>query len=419
VITPLASAALRPFGAVVFPGCDERRLGAWSPSPTLLPEPLAREFGVMDSQLARNHELLAFAQILRAPHLTLLRRCFDDDEALAPSPLVERAWLARRRLSRPLPEEYPFVPTLAQTPLCPLARPAPSMSDAMPARLSASSVEALRDCPYRFYARVALGLGEANELDAGLDQSDRGRWLHAVLHRFHNQRDGSGDRMQLQAAAEAEQRSLELDPAAMLPMRAAFDLFAARYLDWLQAHEAEGWRYAGGELDRRCAAPELDGLVLDGRLDRIDHGADGGVMLIDYKTGNSDALARRVRTPLEDTQLAFYAALLTDEPHEPPPRAIYLALDERKAPQPIEHPDVARSASLLVQGLAADLDALRLGTGAPALGEGAACEHCHARGLCRRDHWAPPEAAAPLPPEGGDASGPAKPDPRRLLGGIV
>jgi ATP-dependent helicase/nuclease subunit B len=48
---------------------------------------------------------------------------------------------------------------------------------------------------------------------------------------------------------------------------------------------------------------------------------------------------------------------------------------------------VALSASLLVDGLAADLHALRAGAGATALGEGDVCRHCEARGLCRRDHW--------------------------------
>ena len=44
------------------------------------------------------------------------------------------------------------------------------------------------------------------------------------------------------------------------------------------------------------------------------------------------------------------------------------------------HPDVAESARALLSSLAA---------GAPlrALGEGAACDFCEARGLCRRDHW--------------------------------
>jgi ATP-dependent helicase/nuclease subunit B len=33
---------------------------------------------------------------------------------------------------------------------------------------------------------------------------------------------------------------------------------------------------------------------------------------------------------------------------------------------------------------------LRGGAGLPALGEGASCEYCAARGLCRRDDWSTP-----------------------------
>ena len=390
VITPLARAALRPFGAVVFPGCDDRHLGASAAVPTLIPEAVARAFGLPDATLRRERESGAFAQLLRAPNLHLLRRTHDGDEPLAPSPLVELAWHARRRAGGTWPEESVVVLPLAQVERRPQGRPAPLMSHSLPARLSASAVEALRACPYRFFARVALGLGDSTELDAALDKSDHGRWLHEVLHRFHSERSGTDDRAQLLAAADAVQLQLGLDAAAHWPFRAAFDSVAEHYLAWLHERDAQGWRFAGGELERRCAPPDLDGLSLDGRLDRIDlSGANGagGAMLIDYKTGNADKLAKLVRTPLEDTQLAFYAALLTDEPHEPPPRAIYLAIDERKPPREIEHPDVALSAALLVEGLAADLAALRDGVGAPALGEGESCEHCHARGLCRRDHW--------------------------------
>ena len=91
--------------------------------------------------------------------------------------------------------------------------------------------------------------------------------------------------------------------------------------------------------------------------------------------------------PLEDTQLAFYAALLNSEAHSAPPRAIYLSLVERDTPEPFEHDDVALSAALLIDGLSSDLAALRAGEGAPALGEGQVCETCEMRGLCRRDHW--------------------------------
>jgi ATP-dependent helicase/nuclease subunit B len=112
-------------------------------------------------------------------------------------------------------------------------------------------------------------------------------------------------------------------------------------------------------------------------------------MLIDYKTGNRDKVKERLAEPLEDTQLAFYAVLLTEEGRDVPPRAVYLSLTEREVPKEFEHDDVALSAALLVDGLAADLAALRAGAGAPALGEGEVCTSCEARGLCRRDHWTP------------------------------
>jgi len=394
VITPLSHVPLRPFGAVVFPGCDETHLGRGASALGLLSEPTRRELGLPDAQARRERERLAFAQLLRLPWITLLRRTHDEAEALAPSPLIGLAVQARRRCHQPVPsDEAVQFPTTRIEPR-PVRRPAPSMAEALPSRLSASSVEALRECPYRFFARVGLGLAQAIELETEPGKRDQGRWLHAVLHAFHAERrdaPSAGPAAEHRRLREIAQRALaeqQLDADAMLPFDAAFDRLAASYLDWLHAREAEGWRYACGEQARAIAPPELDGLQLDGRLDRIDRHRHGGAMVIDYKTGRTEALARRVKEPLEDTQLAFYAALLTDEPHEPPPRAIYLALDERKPPRAIEHPDPARSAAQLIEGLAADLDALRNGAGAPALGEGDVCEHCEMRGLCRRDHWA-------------------------------
>jgi ATP-dependent helicase/nuclease subunit B len=386
-IAALARAALRPFDAIVFPGCDAQHLGGAEVRPGLLPAALMRQFGIADAEQRRAQQTQAFAQLLRAPRLTLLRRTHEGGEPLAPSALVERAMLARRRLGAESDDEREVVLPCRHVDRAPVSCPAPSMDRAMPQRLSATTVQALRDCPYRFFARVALGLSEGNELDVALDNSDYGRWVHALLYRFHEERGGDDDVAELRAAADAAQAALALDSAALLPFRAAFDTFAADYLTWLHEHEEEGWRFAAGEVGRRCAPPELDGVVLDGRLDRIDMNGDGAAMLIDYKTGGRDKVKKRVAEPLEDTQLAFYAALLTDERSDTPPRAIYLSLTERKTPEPFEHDDVALSAALLVDGLAGDLDALRRGDGAPALGEGDVCETCEMRGLCRRDHW--------------------------------
>ncbi|HET9976467.1 MAG TPA: PD-(D/E)XK nuclease family protein [Burkholderiaceae bacterium] len=386
IVTPLARATLRPFGATVFPGCDERRAAA--PPPGLLPDAARRALGLRDAATRRRVALQAFAQVLRAPNLTLLRRSHEGIEPLAPSPALELALHARRRARAPLAVQQRLALPLQRVATRPIARPAPSMADALPLRLSASAAEALRECPYRFFARSGLRLAEAVELDAEPGKREHGRWLHAVLHAFHEGRDARAraddlDRLRRCAAAAAAHD----DAASMLPFRAGFDAFARHYLAWLHKREADGWRYAAGEVARSIAPPDWGGVRLEGILDRIDVGPDGAAMVLDYKTGAADALRRRVKEPLEDTQLAFYAALLTEEPHEPPPRAIYLVLDERRAPQPIEHPDPAASAAALIDGLAGDLDALRRGEGAAALGEGEVCEHCEMRGLCRKDHW--------------------------------
>jgi ATP-dependent helicase/nuclease subunit B len=388
VITPLARALLRPFAAMVMPGCDERHLGARPASAALWPDAVARRFGLPDAASAQQREGLAFAQALRAPELHLLRRTHEGAEALAASALLQRAALARRRLDAAPLVEQAFAAPAGQVVRRALARPAPSMAQALPERLSASTLEALRDCPYRFFARVGLGLNEPSELEAELEHREHGLWKHALLYRFHtDRRAGQDDRAALLAIGDDEAARQGLDAAALLPFRAGLESFADQYLAWLNKHEHGGWRFAGGEIDCERAAPALEGLVkLHGVIDRIDRSPDGASLLIDYKTGNPDKLRKRTAEPLEDTQLAFYAALVRDD-EAAPPRALYLALDDRKPTRAFEHDDVAESATLLIDGVAADWRALRSGAGAPALGEGDACRHCAARGLCRRDQW--------------------------------
>ena len=114
--------------------------------------------------------------------------------------------------------------------------------------------------------------------------------------------------------------------------------------------------------------------------------------ILDYKASAAASLKTRVRQPFEDTQLAFYAALVSAAEGEPAGglEAAYLAIDTGKPPELIAHPDVEASAEALVEGLAEDFARLQDGAALPALGEGRACDHCAARGLCRRDFWSEP-----------------------------
>jgi ATP-dependent helicase/nuclease subunit B len=396
VITPLSRAMLRPFAAIVCPGADERRLGAGAAPVPLVSDAQAAALGLDGVAARRASELRAFAQLLRVPSVSLLRRRLDAGEPLAPSPLLERLALALRRAGRPMAEAADarasrrFVAR-------PTPRPLPRAAELLPARLSASAVEALRECPYRFFALRLLALQEPDELDAAIEQRDYGTWLHAVLHRFHRLRERPAafepELARLQEAAHEERQAHAMDEAEFLPFAASFAQFAPRYVRWLHQRDAEGARYRDGELELEARPVALGGSAITGRIDRIDElRAAGGraLELIDYKTGDLARLKARVRDAAEDTQLAFYAALVSSQPDSARASlaASYLALDSRSGIVRIEHVDVRASAELLLEGLGRDLERLRAGAALPALGEGRSCEYCAARGLCRRDDWA-------------------------------
>lgn len=385
VLTPLSRAFGRPFGHIVVPGADHRHLGPAESPPALIGDAWAAALDLDHAAARRQRQQAALAQLLRAESVTLLRRQRDDDEPLAESAAVEWLLLCRQRAGLP---EWPlstWQPMLETRHRQPVERPLPAAASALPELLSATQLDAMRACPYRFFARAVLRLDEPDELDTGLEKRDYGNWLHAVLHQFHSTRDyGADAQAQLKQAADHVTQDLGLDAGEMLPWRASFETFAPAYLAWCAAREGQGWFWADGESDHRRAPPELGGLRLRGRIDRLDHGADGERQLLDYKTGNAEALKKKVREPLEDTQLAFYAALLGDTGTL---SAAYVALDTPDAPLLIEHPNVEDSALALLQGLGGEWQRLRQGAAMPALGEGPVCDTCEARGLCRRDHW--------------------------------
>jgi len=392
VITPLARAMLRPFAAVVLPGADDLRLGAMPAADALLGDALGAQLGLPTLAQRRDAELLAFVQVLAAPRVTLMRRRLDGSDPLGDSPLVERLALALAQRGTAIAPwidpriDSSIVPT-------PIHMSAPAAPQLLPARLSASSCEALRACPYRFFALNMLQLREDDELEREIEKRDYGTWLHAVLFEFHSARESPAaaelETARLLQLADAQRDVQGMSDADFLPFAASFASFAPRYIAWLHERDSAGARWLRGEVEMQMAPPEFDGIVLRGVIDRIDEVRVGGtpaLQMIDYKTGGVAGLKDKVKEPLEDTQLAFYAALMRAETALPL-TASYLAVDGTRRIDEISHHHVEASADALLDGLANDLRRLRAGAGLPALGEGATCEHCAARGVCRRDHW--------------------------------
>jgi ATP-dependent helicase/nuclease subunit B len=191
----------------------------------------------------------------------------------------------------------------------------------------------------------------------------------------------------LDVAAGQATQSRGLGQDEFLPFAAAWPQVRGGYLDWLARHEATGAVFEAAEVAREQPLGEL---TLVGRIDRIDQCAAPGpaskaaqAFVIDYKTEALGKSRDRVREPTEDTQLAFYAALLSHDTL----RAAYVNVGEKGATTTVEEPAVVEVRDALIAGILHDLQRIAAGAALPALGEGSACDFCAARGLCRKDFW--------------------------------
>ena len=384
VVLPLPQLLARPFAALVLPGCDEKRLQA-------APEPVGdwtqsqREaWGLPTRASMEAAQRAAWQHALQTPAVDLLWRTGDEGgEPLLASPLVLALQLDGAAL------KGLDARTLRAVGAAPTARPQPQGHRLPLQRLSSTAYSDLRQCPYRFFALRQLGLQETDELAAEVDKRDFGNWLHAVLEYFHNGlrdqpvEDLAARVARMDAAADAVTREKGLGAGDFLPFAAGWPQVRDGYLHWLAQHEQTGAHFQEAE---QWAEQPLGALLLQGKLDRRDSVAARGestALVIDYKTESDTKTAQRIKSGAEDIQLAFYAALLSHDTL----RAAYVNVGERGETKIHEQEEVVHLRDLLVEGIQHDFERIAAGDPLPALGEGAACDYCAARGLCRKDFW--------------------------------
>jgi len=381
VILPLSQLLGQALATVVLPGCDERRLPTSPEPPGLWTAAQRALLGLPSRAALASAARAAWLYALQFPQVDVLWRSSEGGEQLMPSGFVQELQLLQgaSRASDPR--------ILRALTARPAAMPKPR-GDGLPVhRLSSTAYEDLRRCPYRFFALRQLKLQASDELELALDKRDFGNWLHTVLKIFHETLqqtptfDPSARLALINSAAEQATLVLGLSNSEFLPFAAAWPRVRAGYLQWLAAHEASGAIFEAAESWRESP---LGRLTLVGKIDRIDRLADGTALVIDYKTEARATTAERINAPLEDTQLAFYAALLTDDTLA----AAYVNVGEKDATHSYAQADVVALRDLLLEGIATDMARIAAGAAMPALGEGKACEFCDARGLCRKDFWA-------------------------------
>ncbi|MES2400804.1 MAG: PD-(D/E)XK nuclease family protein [Pseudomonadota bacterium] len=384
VILPLSQLLGRPMQAVVLPSCDEVRLpvspepsGMWTPSQRVL-------LGLPSREEMAAAQRTAWDYALRMPHIDVLWRTSESGERLMPSGFVQEIELANAKACTKNAAADPR----AQRPLKaqPTPHPMPT-GEALPvSRLSASAYEDLRRCPYRFFALRQLKLQESDELESELGKRDFGNWLHTLLHHFHvaltasPTADHPARLALINSAAEQAAAELGLTDSEFLPFAAIWPRVRDGYLDWLAGHEAGGAQFVEGEVWKDM---DYGDVQLIGKVDRIDRLPDGSRLVMDYKTEASGVTRERIKDGQEDTQLAFYAALLADDTLA----AAYVNLGEKEATKTFAQDDIVDLRDQLVDSILTDMARIKRAAPLPALGEGKACEYCSARGLCRKDFW--------------------------------
>lgn len=390
VVLPMAQMLARPFASVVVAGCDDQHLSA-APEPTGQWTPDQRaSLGLPGRDALAAAARMAWDQLLCQPRLHVLWRQHEGDEPMLPNPWVVELQDAQRAAGQGAAADPRRPRDLSSASVLP---PQPSAPGLLPASLSASSYSDLRECPYRFFALRQLGLGELPELEDAADKRDMGNWLHGVLKAFHEARPGpraiDDDRTALDALSAQIAQEMGLDAASFLPFLAAWPSLRDGYLRWLHDEHEErlgrpGPRFEVAEVKREAL---LGRWRIRGQIDRIDRQAspEGELaVVIDYKTETRSTTEDRIKHPTEDTQLAFYAALLPEDNL----RAAYLSLGEGSAGAAwLEQADVLAARDALREGLPHEMDRVAAGAAMPALGEGVACDFCAARGLCRKDFW--------------------------------
>ncbi len=398
VILPLSQMLGRSFAATVWPGVDANNLPLLPAQKSSLSRKQRAALGLPSPEEEASAQQQAFLLAMAQPQLTLLWHAHKGEQAISPSPLLQ-AWQQAQACANAVLPQLPLLQLPTQT----LAPPQPQAGALRLRAISASSYEALRACPYQFFATRLLALQSDGELEQDPDQRDWGNFVHASLQAFHEARaetraGSQDDAALLQRCAETQMQRLARDlgentAALLLPYRHSWPNLAAQYLAWLAEDEAENsWQFQAGEYAPQPSgqlvldAPEAP-LTLSGRIDRLDHNQAGKLRVLDYKTGSASALEKKLKRAGEDTQLPFYALLLGEaaaQLHS----ASYLVLRANEAVKLIASPQPLDAAEALAEGIRADMNRIYAGSPMPALGsDQGACKYCAARGLCRKGQW--------------------------------
>jgi ATP-dependent helicase/nuclease subunit B len=281
----LLEAKLQSAHMMILGGLNE---GVWpalpSPDPWLAPA-IRAQIGLPSLERRIGLSAHDLAGALGAPDVLMTRAARD---ASAPT-IASRFWLRLEAMAgglRPdvsqsdqwarLIDGPDAKPVLAKRPA-----PCPPMA-ARPKTISVTAVDRLKADPFSFYAQSILGLSRLDAVDAEPGPAWRGSIIHRVFEDWARKDDYR--QSALRERIEALLRQPEMHPL----LRSLWQPRLVEAAEWIAARvaadRAEGREPVAAEEFGTC---EVAGVTLKGRIDRADRLADGGLVIVDYKTGTA------------------------------------------------------------------------------------------------------------------------------------
>jgi ATP-dependent helicase/nuclease subunit B len=277
----LLEARLQQADLVVLSGLNE---GVWpglpAPDPWLPPRVRAN-LGMPSLEHRIGLSAHDFASALGAPEVLVTRARRDGR-----SPTVaSRFWLRLNAISGGLPHDTRLERLTKQLddpgPPQPVARPQPAPPpEQRPERISVTAVDRLKADPFAFYAQSILRLRLLDPVDADHTAKWKGTAVHEVFQHWLEQDECDPDKLRTRA------EQLLADEAIHPMLRALWAPRLLEAIDWMAKLERDNRVQARRPLVAEVTgeAP-IAGVTVHGRVDRIDRLADGGLAIIDYKTG--------------------------------------------------------------------------------------------------------------------------------------
>jgi len=285
ILSPM-EARMQSFDRMILSGLNE---GSWPPQPQSDPwfsRPMRAELGLPAHERRAGLAAHDFFVLASGAEVILTRAGKEDGV-----PAQASRWLVKLlMLARQLPgveEGWAGWAAMLDAPqnVTPAQSPAPKPPlAARPRTISVTQVETwLRD-PYAFYARQILQLRKLKDISREPDTSDFGNAVHKALERFVKLYP---DKLPAHALSEL----------LRLGREAFAELFVASSLEvlwWPRFARIAGWIIAEEEKRRPVltrvaseveSARRFGDVLLTGRADRIEERTDGGIAIIDYKTG--------------------------------------------------------------------------------------------------------------------------------------